>query len=108
MIPACKLSIACMPCGCNYDNNIDCWDLQGASVEKCGPMLPSVPQNLTVTSSMMNESTVILQITWQPPALYDPDIIAYRVSINDEDYCINGVITALLIIDLMCAQYCIC
>ena len=71
---------------------VDCWDLEGASVDKCGPMFPSAPQNLTATSSVVNRSTVMLWISWSPPARYNPDITMYAISINrGQGFCTNGV-----------------
>ena len=62
----------------------ECWTLQGADSKKC-KKLPDAPQNLTVTATPVNKSSVMLQISWQPPAHYFPDIIAYRI-----DVFING------------------
>lgn len=66
----------------------------GASFEKCGPMFPSAPQNLTAMSTLVNESAVMLWISWQPPAQYNPDIEMYTISINGDNYCTNEVIAA--------------
>ena len=54
-------------------------------------MFASAPQNLTATSTLVDESTVMLQISWLPPAQYDPDITMYTISINGDHYCTNGV-----------------
>lgn len=97
-IPHCKLLYH--PCGCNHSNIIDCWHLKGASVEKCGPMFATPPQNLTVTGTPVNQSSVMLHISWRPPVQYAPNIEAYEISINGNYYCSNGVNA-----DTM---YCIC
>jgi len=54
---------------------------------KCTPKLPSAPQNLTVTGTRVNESSVMLSINWAPPAQSNPDVIAYRIWIylNNSD-----------------------
>ena len=71
---------------------VDCWELEGASVEKCGPMFPSAPQNLSATSIPVNESTVMLRTSWLPPAQYNPDITMYAIRINGGGFsCIDGV-----------------
>lgn len=57
-----------------------CWTLEGADPEKC-PKVPTAPQNLTVTGIPMNESVVMLWISWEPPAAYLPDIMIYRIII---------------------------
>ena len=89
---------------CNHNNIIDCWDLKGASVERCGPMFASAPQNLTVTGTLVNQSSVMLHISWTPPAQYTPDIEAYKISISGNCYCNNGVIADTLILLLCMAQ----
>jgi len=59
---------------------IDCWDIKGASAEKCGPKLPSAPPDLSVIITTMNESIVMLSISWGPP---DTGIIAYKIVIDN-------------------------
>ena len=85
-----------VPSDCNHSNVIDCWDLKGASVEKCGQMFPSPPQNLTVTGTPVNQSSIMLYISWRPPVHYAPDIEAYEISINGNYYCSNGVSTIVI------------
>ena len=90
-IPHCKL--LAISGYCYHGITLDCWDLEEASVEKCGPMFASSPQNLAVVSRQMNESSVMLLISWEPPAHYAPGIEAYMVSVNGKCHCNNGVIT---------------
>ena len=54
-------------------------------------MFASAPQNLTVTGTPVNQSSVMLYISWRPPAHYAPDIEVYEISINGNYYCSNGV-----------------
>lgn len=71
---------------------IDCWDIDGASVEECGPQLPSAPQNLNAIIIPMNESVVVLRISWRLPAKHLPYITAYKIVINNlNTNFINGV-----------------
>ena len=70
--------------------------LDGPYSEKCG-RVPSRPQNLTV-DQLVNESSVMLQISWKPPKYHTHPIIAYSIEIrnssNDNDILLvftNGV-----------------
>ena len=56
-------------------------------------MFPSAPQNLTVVGRLVNESSLMLLISWEPPAHYAPRIEAYKISVNGKCYCNIGVIT---------------
>ncbi|XP_065886955.1 uncharacterized protein [Dysidea avara] len=59
----------------------NCWDLAGASLDKCGILLPSAPQNVSINGTTWNSSSIILTLKWSPPEHYIPDIIAYKIYI---------------------------
>ena len=63
--------------------------LEGPYSDRCA-RVPSPPQNLTVVGKLVNESSVMLQISWQPPAYHTHSIIAYGIEIaNSSDYSDN-------------------
>ncbi|XP_065887937.1 uncharacterized protein [Dysidea avara] len=73
----------------------NCWDLAGASLDNCGILLPSAPQNVSINGTTWNSSSIILTLKWSPPEHYIPDIIAYKIYIfgplSEVSAVVNGV-----------------
>jgi len=71
---------------------IGCWDLIGANLDVCDIILPTAPQNVSISGRVWNSSSINLTVEWSPPEQYAPDIIAYKIYIDDFlPVVVNGV-----------------